>query len=85
MSVFSLSLIRAYSFQYKQSDFYLSQEALQYVINSYPAISVLEGTTFERVEPPCIIFVVLVEAVPDGMSPHFQVLLLQGGRKFFKS
>ena len=54
-------------------------------LNSYPGKCILEGTTFERVEPPCIIFVVLVEAVPEGISPHFQVLLLQGGRKFFKS
>ena len=56
-----------------------------YQVNRYPAKCVLEGTTLERVEPPCIIFVVLVEAVPEGISPHFQVLLLQGGCKFFKS
>ena len=54
-------------------------------VNSYPGKCVLEGTTFERVEPPCIIFVVLVEVVPEGISPHFQVLLLQVGRQFFKS
>ena len=51
-------------------------------VNSYPAISVLAGTTFERIEPPRTNFIALVEVVPDGISTHFQVVTLQGEREF---